>query len=256
MKKWFDCPWAYAERYIHEIEPLRQTDALGFGTRLHQLLEEHYKGLPSGTLFPPSTNPEVENEVQVMFAAYKAHYPVEDFDVVAVEQFFKVPLPDSPHEYCGEFDSIIRMKDTGRLKVFETKTEKRGSKNNSPEAWAMRPQVGLYIWAAEQIYGEEFDGICLNVCSRQSPAGREPCSFRRDALERAPEDKERAVRNITWVADQIEHMRQDCGDAEWPFDGENCCKLNWKCDYYALHRYGKTPETLVKFQPAEEYLAL
>jgi hypothetical protein len=114
----------------------------------------------------------------------------------------------------------------------------------------------VYIWAAETLYQEEFDGILLNILTRQSPAGREPCTFRRDSLERSPEDKARAVRNITWVADEIERMQQSCGDADWPFDGEQCCKLNWKCDYFSLCRYGATPETLTKFQTAQEYLAL
>jgi hypothetical protein len=167
MKAFWNCPSFYQERYINDLEPQGRTQ-FAFGTRWHQLLEERYRR-QKGEDFtaPPCDNEDVENEARTMLARYEAHYPEEPFDVIAVEQFFELALPcpecglvedhkmscdtrPTHHTYCGEMDAIVRDKATGLLQLFETKSERRGSKANLPDAWAARSQVGLYLWAAEQ----------------------------------------------------------------------------------------------------------
>lgn len=263
MKTWHVCPWLWAEKYHHHLQKKhRNSDALSFGKRMHHLWEARLRYMrddPPGVdcIQADACDAPFEAEAQAMFAAYEARYPVEEFDVVDVERYFEVLLPGSAHIYIGKFDGIVRAHDTGMLSILEHKTEKRGSKQNLPQAWAVRPQASLYIWAAEQLYGERFDQIILDVATRQSPAGEKECEFTRQNLQRTDEQKLAAVQNITWVADRIEEMLRIYGDGPWPFDGENCAPNNWKCDFHDLHIFGRTEELLDRdFEPAEEYLTL
>jgi hypothetical protein len=214
---------------------------------------------------PECADPVVEAEAQAMLAAYKAHYPVQvdangiPFKFIEAEKFFEVPIPGTKHTYMGEWDGIVRMEDTGRIKIFETKTEKRGSKANTPQAWACKPQVALYRWAAEHVYGEPCDGIVLNVMTRQSPKGEVGPTFRRDNLERSDAQIADAIANLTYFADKIEEMEAKFGkDGCWPQNRENCFNdlTGWPCDFHALHILGRTPENLTQYQEAKEYLAL
>jgi hypothetical protein len=281
-KAWHACPAFYQERYRNNLERKGGATGTDFGTRFHQLLEGHYKQLAGidTTHFSASADRAIEDEAQTTFAAYLAQYPVEPFEVVAVEQFFDVPLPricwqcggrvegdrawccdnqPGKHTYCGEFDAIVRDKETGLLQLFETKTEKRGGKANLPQAWASRAQVGLYLWAAQTLYGEPFKNIILNVVTRQSPAGKFEATFRRDELERTAGQLEQAVENLVWTADQIEEMEHSFGSELWPQDREKCVTWGWPCDYYSLHVGEKRPDEQliqIEFQPAKEYLAL
>lgn len=265
----------YWERYVNNIEPVNKTST-GFGTRMHQLLEHRHQTMMDSlypcVAYPPVEPVELEAEAQLTFAAYEAHYPVEPFEVVGVERYFEVPLPCSQcletfgkvydeedscahHIYCGEFDGIVRMKDSGRLWLLETKTEKRGGKDNLPVAWQQKSQVGLYLWAAEQVYDEQFEGILLNVITRQSPKGECKPAFRRDPLVRTTSQQLEAVRNITWIADQIEQMERT---GIWIANRNECVnKYGWSCDYLPLHATKERSEELVqlRYKPADEYLS-
>ena len=196
-----------------------------------------------------------------MISQYIAHYPIEDFDVVDIERTFEIPLPDSDHTYTGKFDGVVRGKTTHRLRLLEHKTEKRGSKNNTPEVWAARTQVGLYLAAGEILYGEPFDDIILDVLTRRSPGQRIGPTFRRDTLQRNEYQRTMALKNITWVADQITRLEDTLGrDVMWPQHTENCCKGGFKCDMYELHVTGegeRSPFVVLKyFKEAERYLDL
>lgn len=257
------CPKHWEERYVQNLEPVGPRVALDFGTRMHQLLEIRHGGK---AMYPVLDDSTLESEAQLTFAAYEAHYPQEPFDIVSVEEYFEVPVGFDPtyvfgdpvfrHTYCGEFDAIVRMKDSGKLRLFETKTEQRNSKSNLPLAWQQRTQVGLYLWAAEQIYGEEFESIILNVITRQSPAGRERPTFRRDQLQRTGAQRAEAVKNLVWVADQIEACQRT---GFFPADRNECVsRYGWSCEYLPLHQAeGRPSEELIqlRFQEAKPYLS-
>lgn len=230
--------------------------------------------------YVPLSDPALEAEAQLTFAAYEANYPEEPFEVVGVEQYFEVPMAPcnlcawgrgddviepcevhyegaSPyrHIYCGEFDAIVRMKDSGELWLLETKTEARGGKDNLPEGWREKSQVGLYLWAGEQVYSEPFEGILLNIITRQSPKGQERPTFRRDNLVRTASQQRDAVANVIWVADRIEECQRT---GFFPSNRNNCVsRWGWSCEYLPLHGEGERSEQLVqiKFKPAERYLS-
>lgn len=228
---------------------------------MHKLLEEHFKKLGGIAYVPDPGNAieEEELEAQTMVARYLSTYPVEPFDIVAVEQVFEVPLNGSDHRYTGKFDAIIRYRDTGQLAILEHKTEKRSSNRNNPQAWAARSQVSLYKYAAEYLYKEQIAHILLDVLRRQSPKGQEPPTFKRDILERTPRQVEDAVDDLIYVADRIEDLEQGknwwCKDGHWPKDTEQCFQGSWACDYYDVCVTGESPELIqIKYQPAKEYL--
>ena len=251
----------YWEEYVAKIEwdysGLAQPPKY-LGHRMHEVLENHYRGIAGMPAIAFDDADElVEAETQVAFEAYKLHYPDEPFTVMDTERVFEVPLPGCEHTYSGKMDMLVRMKDTGKLWLLDHKTQKRTAYTNNPEAWAAKAQVGLYKWAAEQLYKEPIDGIILNVIRRQSDKGLEPPTFWRDNLERSPEQVDEALRNIIWVADQIEGMHKTFGDGpNWPTDRDNCKQGNFKCDFYDLHVIGRTDANLAKFREKVPYLDL
>lgn len=282
---WRKCPASYFEKHEKGIERnWEDPTALDFGKRVHQLLEEHYldlAGRPRAP-YPEHANDAVELEAQALIAAYRNQYPVEDFEVVDVERVFEIPLcggcdhglklefilvmdgrwglfqcpscgKPARHTYRGKMDAVVRDRESGQLEILEHKTQSRSSLRNHPEAWAARSQASLYIWAGEQIYGEPFRDILLNVLKRQSPKGQIGPEFPpRQRLQRTEEQKAEAVRDIVWVADQIEQCQRT---GVWPKFTESCKDGNFSCDFYQPHTYGWSDELLhAKFKPAEKYL--
>jgi len=162
------------------------------------------------------------------------------------------------HLYTGRWDGVVRMKDSGKLKIFETKTEKRNGKANSPTAWATRDQGSLYLYSGAYVFGESFDGVILNVCTRGSEKGLKPAGYRRDKLERTKEQILLAVRDIVQTADDIEAAQARYASGEpWLQHRENCTNklTDWACDYEAIHTYGRTEQLIqVNYKKAEDYL--
>lgn len=232
---------------------------MDFGSRMHELLEVHFSilGGLSHPVYQSSSDEAVELEAQAMLAAYCSAYPLEPFDVLTVERVFKIPLNGSGHVYSGKFDGIIRYKDTKKLAILEHKTQKRGGQNNTPEAWAARAQVSLYQYAAGVLYQEPVEHILLDVLTRQSPKGQEPCGFYRDVLERTSEQVEDAIADLRYIADRIEAMEREfyLSGFRWPRNTDKCMDGRWECDYYSLH-VNQMDEQLVqlKYKEADEYL--
>jgi len=256
------CPYFYFEKYVKNIEPKpypgEDYTALQFGSRMHELLEEYAKGV---LIYPESPIAALEVEAQVMMAAYKAQYPAEEWDIEDVERTLLVQLPSSEHVYAFKIDLVVRSHATRKLSIIDHKTQERSSKSNLPQKWASRDQGTLYIWGASVYYKEKIENFIVNILVRQSPAGQKPPSFpERQKLERTEKQIELALRDITYIADQIDDCFNRYGYEEpWPANREEC--YTWgQCDYYALHTYGDTDETAEirehKYQKREEYLQI
>jgi hypothetical protein len=286
------CPWMYYEMYERNgagIEAIPQFgegySALEYGARVHERLEEKYKGK---LLYPLHRNEALEIESEIMMQAYQAHYPDEQLDIVDVERTFKVQLPDlfcprcwdtnflrdynelthycavcdywfekNRHVLIGKIDLTLRNE--GKLDIWDHKTEKRGSKSNVPQKWGARDQASLYLWAAKKLYpNEEIGNFYVNVLTRQSEKGQVGPSFpERQKLERNDRAIEIAIRDIVVVADEIERYKRIFKDGEWPANRDRCYEWTY-CTYYQLHRYGEQIDEILKYkyQPKEEYLKL
>lgn len=300
-----ECPTKFFNSYLAEgtgieARSVSEYGPLDLGKRVHELLEEHYGHLPSeyegvGRLYLPSPNPELEAEAQVIMAAYKQHYPSEDFTVVDVERSIRVELPafcqdcgertktrqeanpfscediivhdcvscgdpfkrypQSKHIYTGKIDLCVRQPD-GTLAIIDHKTEKRTSRNNAPEAWAARDQATLYLWAAERIYGEPIEAFYVNVLRR--PDKKNGPEFpERQKLERTPAQIEKAIRDITLIADHIEDYRSRFLSSEWPSYTKNCIGRYGKCEFFTPCVYGWSDDIRrLQYQPKTPYLTL
>ncbi len=278
------CPWEYAESYENQLElkPSNSNEVgpLDIGKRVHELLEEHYKNECMHWSYAPSSNDKLENEAQLIMAAYKQHYPVEDFTVVDVERSFKVALPrcgncfrfsdesewlgtcplcgcakQGPHIYTGKIDLCVRMPN-GALAIIDHKTEKRTSRNNNPQKWAARDQASLYLWAARAIYGEPVENFIVNVL-RRPDAKNGPEFPERQKLERTESQIQTAVRDITLVANEITRYTEQFGNGQWPANRENCVGAWGLCAFYTPHLMGWSDEIRrVMYQAKTPYLEL
>lgn len=260
------CPLLYFNKRILEgdgIEP-KPTEGvtpLALGSRIHQLLEQHYKGMIPGHKVPvyePSPNEKLEIEAQMIMEAYKAHYPQEDFEVIDVERTFKVKLPNSEHVLTGMMDVVFRNPENGMLNILDHKSEKRASRSNSPQRWAADDQASLYLWAAEIIYGEPIERFTVNVLKRPSPAFQEPPTFpERQKLERTKEQLAKAVRDIAITADQIEEYTKRFEKEEWPSWKKSCVQGWGLCDFYLPCTYSWSADIREqKYQKRTPYLHL
>lgn len=255
------CPRMYFNKRLLEgdgIEPKPSegTTPLALGSRVHELLEEHYKeGIH---LYEPSANEKLETEAQMIIEAYKAHYPQEDFDVVDVERTIKVQIPGSNHVYTGKIDLTFRNRENGMLNILDHKTEKRSSRSNSPQRWAADDQASLYLWAAKIIYGEPIERFTVNILKRPSPAFQEPPSFpERQKLERTKEQIAEAVRDITITADTIEQYIERFKNESWPSWKKSCVQGWGLCDFYTPCTFGWSRDIReIKFQKRTPYLDL
>ena len=275
------CPAKWYEKYVNKIEldwsKIGEPSTTSFGTRTHEKLEGYYKGLAGIEKdvldWAPNTpgDEAIELEAQLMLQEYIQHYPGEPEQfllndggtprpvrIIDVERTFKLRLPDGDDDfYAGKFDLIIQDVNEGTFHIVDHKSEKRGGKNNSPQAWAARYQVSRYLRAAQQLYGENFGSIILNVLTRQSPAGQKPATFRRDRLERTGEQIDEAMENLLHTIGEMKRVIElKDNHRPLPADRENCCKWGYECDYYPIHILGRTEENLAKFRPTEEYLDL
>lgn len=301
------CPAMWQERYLNKIESVAPKPELEFGKRIHQLLEAHFGGRAApparvvdtdeaviqqeetGLPLPP-LNEALEAEAQQMYSAYRAFYPQEDFEVVAVEELIRVPLnlcaeckgighgPQDVYSpiygrplcqtckgfgvidyYTGKLDIVGRWNDTGHLFIMDHKSEKRNGQGNTPQIWKNRAQVGLYQWAAQQRFGEPIQSIVIDILTRRSPAGRMGPEFRRMFAQRTEWQCEEAVETLRWIVKQMKLCVKNAENAQnpaefrlFPTNREEC---KW-CPYESLHgENGRDPETLrIKFKAAEEYL--
>jgi hypothetical protein len=293
------CPLLYFESWLAQgtgLEPKslgNEVTPLALGSRIHELLEEHYNQVrpnpPDGYReYPSSLNEALENEAQMIIAAYKAKYPIEDFDIVDVERTFKVELPElcifcyssntqdmhlhddfrclncyslfkrRNHIYTGKIDVVFRNRENGMLNIMDHKSEKRRSNSNRPQKWAARDQASLYLWAAKAIYKEPIERFIVNILKRPSDKFIEPPIFPdRQKLERTPEQIEIAIRDIVFIADEIERYQRIFKDKVWPSVKEECDNGFYQCNFYLPHVFGWSPDILrEKFQPKTPYLQI
>lgn len=295
------CPLLCWETYfangtgLEQKSNLNEVTPLALGSRIHELLEEHYSELKGVPILPYLESPNIalETEAQLIISAYKAKYPVETFLVEDVERTFKVALPElcpacygkntewiaedyvvrgyfkckdcakgftpRAHIYTGKID--VTFRDEGKLNIMDHKSQKATAASNHPKKWAARDQASLYLWAASRIYpNEEIGNFYVNILQRpkEKKVMEGPVFPERQRLERTSEQIEIAVRDIVFIADEIERYKSLFGNNLWPSNREECTKGTWgDCAFYLPHTFGWSEAILQeKFQVKKEYLKL
>lgn len=223
-----------------------------FGTRFHQLADAARRktlGVQHVTTFEGLGDVQLESECQSTFAAYEAHWLGSPLTFLESERTHTLPLPETKHSLVVKIDAVVRHSD-GTIGPFDTKTENKPG-YNFREDWAGRTQASLYLWALQKLYPtERVSRLVVDVVTRGG-AKRAPVFSRIDDISRTPAELDDAIRNVIWVCEDVEYSRQ----TGWWRSNMNICKRGWeRCEYYDLHVYGRTPENLAKYKPAEVYL--
>lgn len=165
-----DCPrlgqFLFDERYrpVHEDAP-----ALRFGSAFHTLMEEYWKGSEPVMLRQFMANLALEGmdeyeraRLEAVVLRYTEHYerPWLEWDVVSVEQEFKIPLlnpatmaPSRTFELAGKIDDIVKTREgvESEYWVVEHKTTSEPIEAGS-KYWQklhIDHQVSAYFLAAE-----------------------------------------------------------------------------------------------------------
>ena len=264
---WRVCPIYYYNSYCKngkgielKATPGKETyTPIQFGTRGHELMHERYAAMAGKPIeaFPASENETLELEAMMVMAGYENKYATERLEIIDVERTITVPL-NADHNFIGKMDVTYYREDGSRvIDIMDHKFQARSAKSNDPQKWAARDQATLYLWAAEKLYGTEIGNFFVNQVTRPSEKGLVPPTYPdRQKLERTERQKQMAVRDLIYVADQICEMQVKFGDREeWPANRENC-KTWGLCEFYVPDTYGWSAAVELKYQPKTPYLFL
>lgn len=260
LKAFQECPYLWFEKYCKKLEfnwAAKGYNAAAYGTRMHELLQEHYCEMRGAPIPPYEAHPDdaLELEAQLTMASYRNHYPVEPFDILDVEKTFRLPI--GAHEYTGKMDLVVRLHETGKIAIIDHKNEKRGTYNNHPKAWAARTQGTLYFWAGKQLYGDDVDSVIVNLLKRQSDKGQIGPEFSRQSVQRNDQQITEALNCLHHVADQIQEYIEQPEEFWASIANRNHCQQgNFSCEFYDPHLMGWSEDLLRNYKATVPYLDL
>ena len=173
--KFAACHRAYQLFYVQGKRPVIPSDALGFGTAMHALLEGVWGGFSSRAKGEgdggPSLNTGDPYRDMTLKALYEGYldrwerYDDERFEKVAAEVYFEAPLmnPETggiskTWVLAGKIDAIAREKSSGKLYIIEHKTTSQdiGPGSDYWRRLAIDGQVsGYYVGAQANGYDVE-----------------------------------------------------------------------------------------------------
>ncbi len=127
---------------------------------------------------------------------------------IATELAFELPLPcpsgrsSSRIRMGGRFDGLVQDIDTGLFWLFETKTTRDMRDLN----WIQNDiQAGVYIWAAQSIYGLEVQGVLYNFLKKKVP--KAPRRLKNGGYSIA----QNALKGTTWEV-WLDQMSEDVAE--------------------------------------------
>ena len=173
--KFAACHRAYQLFYVKGKRPVIPSDALGFGTAMHSLLEGVWGGSSSrakgegdgGTSFNTG-DPYRDMTLKALYEGYLDRWERDDderFERVAAEVYFEAPLmnPETggiskTWVLAGKIDAIARERSSGKLYIIEHKTTSQdiGPGSDYWRRLAIDGQVsGYYVGAQSNGYDVE-----------------------------------------------------------------------------------------------------
>lgn len=186
----------YAERW----RPVREGEALRFGTLMHSGLEVWWRtrgDLEAACLaLREAASPDIDpfdfQKAQAILVAYHQCWfdDLKLYDVIAVEAEFRAPLinPETMHPsrtwvLAGKIDAILRRRSDGRVVVREFKTTSLDIEQDSEPYWlqlSMDSQISLYILGAESL-GHQAEECLYDVVHKpgQRPLKATPIESRK-----------------------------------------------------------------------------
>ena len=173
--KFAACHRAYQLFYVQGKRPVIPSDALGFGTAMHSLLEgvwggsySRSKGEGVGGQSFNTGDPYRDMTLKALYEGYLDRWERDDderFEKVAAEVYFEAPLmnPETggiskTWVLAGKIDAIAREKSSGKLYIIEHKTTSQdiGPGSDYWRRLAIDGQVsGYYVGAQANGYDVE-----------------------------------------------------------------------------------------------------
>lgn len=147
--------WDLGSPNRQNLRVKRKQEALWLGSLVHNCLENFYGGLFENTVEAFQAEVESLSELEsamyakeielsrVMLEHYALIYPSRDaepFEVICTEMPFKIPLTDTD-VFAGTIDGVVRMKDTGTVRILEHKTF---SMAKDPRLHGIDDQTSIY----------------------------------------------------------------------------------------------------------------
>jgi hypothetical protein len=207
------CEW----RYLKELVPISRDHALSFGTLIHTCLEIWHGGSGlDGVLdfidrsLPNRAQDESQKSdwhlARAMMTGYTAHYPIEEFEVIALEKTFAGRIVNPATGACsrsltiaGKVDGIVRR---GREHyILEHKTASQVDADYLERLWTDL-QITMYAHHIEQTLGIRIAGVIYNVLVKaklQQGKGETEAEFesrRAELLAKSKTGKSSATRKL------------------------------------------------------------
>lgn len=183
IRTWRDCRRKHALMYLEGWRPVKQGEALRFGSLIHEGLEAWWADDGSGRLVAAieriagrGFDAYEQAAAEELLAGYDARWGTDErYEVLAVEDSFFVPLinPDSGAAsrtwvLGGKVDGVVRDRETDALLILEHKTTTENFADPVDPYWtklAMDPQVSHYFIGAEGL-GHVAEGCLYDVLLR------------------------------------------------------------------------------------------
>lgn len=183
LSKFLSCRLSYKRRYIDKLVPKEKAEALMFGSVIHKCLEI-WHNLANGVLagvkvkevlkasypeFNVIGSSDSKNYARAfsMMWGYSGKYPLEDFEVIALEKQFQVPIinPDTGRcsksfEIAGKIDGLIKL--DGEYFILENKTASILNDTYKDRLWSDF-QITLYAHYISEAMGIPIAGVIYNV---------------------------------------------------------------------------------------------
>lgn len=184
-KRFLSCRKSYEFRYERELVPNQEPHELWFGQIWHDALQAHHLGQDAMAVIREKckshqTNDDMYNLVAMLRGYIDRHGTPDDeeFEVVALEQEFSVPLVDprtgrqiGEWKRGGKVDGIIRKRSSGKLWLMEHKTAARIDAQYLAKLW-LDFQITSYSGVAAEIYKEPLEGVLYNVTRKMAKVQR------------------------------------------------------------------------------------
>jgi hypothetical protein len=184
VKVWMRCQKQWEYKYQRRLQAIKRQTALFVGSWVHKCLETHYSQgdwkighreyvaewdklmvEEREHLSKKYKGTPLPKIVERIVKSYLWYYRHEEWEVIAVEVPFEVPLKDNIL-INGIIDLIIKD-ENGLYWVINHKTA-----SNIPESGAfhaMDPQLMVYPWAAKKLLGIDVAGVIYNYVKSKPP---------------------------------------------------------------------------------------
>jgi CRISPR/Cas system-associated exonuclease Cas4 (RecB family) len=269
------CRQKYKLRYLDGIIPREKSDALDFGTHMHELLETYFKHIEANQTFQSNSDEDesiigmlgskadkmnlspIESAklMGLMYGYQRKYYAsdVNEFEVVDVEKEFSVTTPFEGVLIAGKADGILRSKSDGRYYILEHKTA-----SNVDDAYIAQKDIDsqtmTYALCLEQEMGIEIYGVIHDIIIKQKirqKKGETEEEFCERLLEEVTDDNFERI-TVVFDRDRLAEFNDEllasCEDVKnchrfYKCTG-NCLGRFGACDYLPLCRAGGLVESV------------